>query len=80
MGPAVLALRKEHGIEAPAPGHEPDLSTSAQAVDGEKHLVPRQIGALTCDVFEVAGLNSLYDVDDLIFNGRRLCHAPPLLK
>lgn len=66
-----------HGISAPARGYEHDLADSAQAVDGEKHLVPRNIGALTREVFEVAGMGSPYDVDHLIFHGRMLRHAPP---
>ena len=45
-------------------------------VDGEKDLVPREIGAATRHVFEVAGLGPLHDVDHLIFYGRMLCHAP----
>ena len=49
---------------------------SAQMVDGEKDLVPREIGAATRHVFEVAGLGPLHDVDHLIFYGRMLCHAP----
>jgi hypothetical protein len=64
-------------INAPAPGHEHDLAASAQAVDGQKHLVPRQIGALTRDLFEVTGMGSVHDVDYEIFHGRMLCHAPP---
>ena len=70
-------MEEGHGISAPAPGHEHDLAASAQAVDGEKYLVPRKIGALTRDLFEVAGIGFVQDADHLIFRGRILCHAPP---
>jgi hypothetical protein len=78
IGPIILPLREGHCIHAPAPGHEPDLAASAQAVDGEKHLVPRKTGALTRDLFEVAGMGSVQYVDHLSFYDRMLCHAPPL--
>ena len=77
MGPISLLVREGHNISAAAPGHEHDLAASAQAVDGEKHLVPRQIGALTRHLFEVAAMDSVHEVDDEIFYGRILCHAPP---
>jgi len=70
-------MRESYGIQAPALGHEQDLAASAQAVDGEKHLVPRQVGALTRDLFKVTGACSVHDVDYLNFHGCRLCHAPP---
>ena len=70
-------MQEGHCISAPAPGHEHDLPASAQAVDGEKHLVPRKIGALTRDLFEVARACVKHHVDHLIFRGRMLCHAPP---
>ena len=73
-------MQESHSISASAPGHEHDLAASAQAVDGEKYLVPRQIGALTRDLFEVAGIGFVQDVDHLIFHGRMLCHAPPIEK
>ena len=66
-----------HSISAPAPGHELELTVSAQTVDGEKHLVPRQIGALPRDLFEVARARVKHDVDHLSVHGRMLCHAPP---
>jgi hypothetical protein len=47
-------------------------------IDGEKHLVPRQIGALTRHLVEVAAMGSVHGVDDEIFRGRLLCHAPPV--
>ena len=70
-------MREGHSISAPAPGHEQDLAPSAQPVDGEKHLVPRKIGALPRDFLQVAGMGSVEHVDHLIFHGRKLCHAPP---
>ena len=70
-------MRESYGIQAPAPGHEHDLAASAHTVDGEKYLVPRQIGALTRDLFKVTGACSVHDVDYLNFHGCRLCHAPP---
>ena len=76
--PIFLPLREGHGISAPAPGQEHDLTASAQAVDGEKHLVPREVGALPRDLFEVAHAHVKHDIDHLIFHGRMLCHAPPI--
>ena len=71
-------MREGQCINAPAPGHEhDDLAVSAQAVDGEKHLVPRKLSGCTRDIFEVAGMGSVQHVDHLIFHGRMLCHAPP---
>jgi hypothetical protein len=55
--------------------HEHDFAASAQTVDGEKHLIPREIGTFTRDVFEVAGADPAHDVDHLIFHNRMLCHA-----
>jgi hypothetical protein len=66
------------GINAPAPGQEDDLATSAQAVDGEKHLVPCEGSALPRDLFEVTGMSSVQYVEHLSFYGRMLCHAPPI--
>jgi hypothetical protein len=70
-------VRESQCINAPAPGHEPDLAAPAQTVDGKKHLVPRKIGALTRDLIEVAGMGSVQHVEHLIFHGRMLCHALP---
>ena len=70
-------MREGHSISAPAPGHEHELAVSAQVVDGEKHLVPRKVGALPRDLFEVAGMSFVHDVDHLIFHGDLLCHVPP---
>ena len=77
IAPTVLQVREGHCIQAPALGHEHNLAASAHAVDGEKHLVPRQIGASARDLFKVTGTGSAHDVDDLNFHGCRLCHAPP---
>ena len=73
-------MREGNSIKAPAPGPEHELAASAQAVDGEKHLVPRKIDALTRDFFEVARACVKHDVDHLIFCDRMLCHAPPIGK
>ena len=70
-------MREGYGIKAPAPGHEQDLPASAQAVDGEKQLVPRQIGTFLRELFEVARARMKHDVDYLILYSRMLCHAPP---
>jgi hypothetical protein len=71
-------VRESHRIHAPASRHEPNLAASAQSVDGEKYLVPRQTGTLTYDLFEVTDMNSAHDVNHLIFYGQMLCHAPPI--
>lgn len=73
----VLQLREGHNISAPPPGNEHNLTASAQAVDGKKHLVPRKISALTRHLFEVATVGSVHEVDYNIFYGSMLCHAPP---
>ena len=75
--PTSLLVQEGQGISAPASGHEHDSATSAQAVDGEKHLLPRKIGALTRDPFEIAGTGSVHDVDHVIFRGDLLRHVPP---
>ena len=71
-------MQEGHGIRASATGHEHDLAASAQTVDGEKHLVPREVGAATRDVFEIAGRGSVQDVDHLIFCGDLLRHVSRL--
>jgi|CXWL01.1.fsa_nt_gi hypothetical protein len=78
IGPIFLPMRENHRIHTSAFRYEPNLAASAQSVDREKHLVPRQIGALARDLFHVAHMDSAYDVDDQIFYGRLLCHAHPL--
>jgi hypothetical protein len=66
-------LPEDHGVQAPASSDEYEFAPSAQAVDGEKHLVPRQIGAAPRDVFKVAGPGSVHEVKHLIFHGRMVC-------
>jgi hypothetical protein len=73
-------LPEDHGVQAPASSDEYEFAPSAQAVDGEKHLVPRQIGAAPRDVFKVAGPGSVHEVKHLIFHGRMVCHRPPFGK
>jgi hypothetical protein len=75
--PTSLPVQEGQGISPPAPGHEHDPATSAQAVDGEKHLVPRKIGALTHDLFEVARACMKHHVDHLIIRSDFLRHVPP---
>ena len=70
-------VRRGHEIRTSALGHESDLAASAQMVDREKHLVPREMRTLTYDVFEIAGLSPVHNVDYLIFHDRMLCHASP---
>ena len=71
-------MRNGQCIHAAAAWYESDLAASTQAVDGEEHLVPRKVGTLTRDLFEVASTGVVHDVDYLIFHSRILCHAPPL--
>jgi hypothetical protein len=75
--PTVQQVPEDPCIPAPASRHEHELAASAQAIDGEKHLVPCQIGAVTRHVFEVAGTGSEHVVDHLIFYDYMLCHPPP---
>ena len=75
--PTTLPVQESQGITAPFRGHESDLPRSAQMVNHEKHLVPREVGALTRDLFEVAGMGSAQDVDHEIFRGDLLRHVPP---
>ena len=46
-------------------------------VNHEKDLVPREVGAATRDVFEVARACVKHYVDHLIFRGDFLRHVPP---
>jgi hypothetical protein len=73
-----LLVQESQGVTAPFRGHEPELARSAQMVNHEKDLVPREVGALAHDVFEVARACMDHHVDHLIFRGRMLCHAPPV--
>ena len=47
-------------------------------VNYEKDLVPREVGAETCDVFEGARACVKHDVDYLIFCSDLLCHVLPI--
>ena len=76
--PTSLPVQESQGITASLRGHEPDLARSAQMVNHEEHLVQRKIGAVPSDLFEVAGMGSVQDVDHLIFRGDLLRHVPPL--
>ena len=78
IGTIFLPLRESHRIYASAFRYEPNLAASAQPVDREKYLVPRQIGALARDLFHIADMDSAHDVGYQIFYGRLLCHAHPL--
>jgi hypothetical protein len=77
ISPTSLPVQESHGITAPLRGHEPDLPRSAQMVNHEKDLVPREVGAAPRDVFEVAHTCVKHDVDHLIFRGDLLRHVPP---
>ena len=76
--PTSLLVQESQGITAPLHEHEPDLARSAQLVNHEKHLVLCEVGALTHDLFQIAGRGSVQDVDHLIFHGARLRHLPPV--
>ena len=76
--PTSLPVQESQGVTAPLRGHEPDLARSAQMVNHEKDLVPRKIGAATRDLFQVAIMGSVQDVDHLIFRGDLLRHVPPV--
>ena len=75
--PTSLLGQESHGITTPLRGHQPDLACPAQMVNHGKYLVPREVGALARDVFEVAHGCVKYDVDHLIFRGDLLRHMPP---
>jgi hypothetical protein len=69
-------VREGHRIRAQASRHEPDRASSAQSIGGAKHLVPRQFGALTHDLIEVARTFIMQYVEHLIFDGNFfvMCH------
>ena len=75
--PTSLLLQESHGITTPLCGYKSHLARSAQMVNGKEDLVPRELGAAACQVFEVAGMGPMHNVDHLIFRGRLLCHVPP---
>ncbi len=70
-------MRESHGIHTPALGYKYEFASSTQAVDGKKHLVPREITALAHDLFEITIMSPLHHVDYLIFYGHLLFHVPP---
>ena len=75
--PTSLLVQEGQGISAQATGHEHDSATSAQMVNHEKDLVPREVGAAPRDVLDVARTCVKHDVDHLIFRGDLLRHVPP---
>jgi hypothetical protein len=70
-------VQEREGITAPFRGHEPGSPRSAQMVNHEKDLVPREVGAATRDVFKGARAGVKHAVDHLIFCGDFLRHVPP---
>ena len=72
-----LLAQKSQGITTLLRGHQPDPACSAQMVNREKDLVPREVKAATHHLFEVAHRCRPYDVDHLIFRGELLRHVPP---
>ena len=70
-------MQKRKGITALFREPEPDLPRSAQMVNHEKDLVPREVGATTCDIFEGARACAKQDFDHLFFCGDLLRHVPP---
>jgi hypothetical protein len=77
MRPALLLVRDGQCIHAPTSKPEHDLAASAQAVGGEKHLVPCKSRPLPRDLFEFADIDFMQDVDHLIFRSHMLCHVRP---
>ena len=71
-------MQEREGITAPFREPEPDLPRSAQMVNHEKDLVPREVGAATRDIFEGARVCAKQDVDHLVFCGDLLRHVPPV--
>jgi len=77
VGSIFLPVRKSYPTGAPASRHEPDLGAAAQPVDGEKYLLPREIGGLAPDFFKVTDIGFSHNAGYEIFYGRLLCHALP---
>ena len=65
--PTSLLVQESQGITTALRGHESDLACLAQMVNHGKDLVPREVGAATCHVFEVARAVVKHHVDHLIF-------------
>lgn len=78
--PTSLLAQERQGIPAPLRRHKTDPARSTQMVDHEKDLVPREVGALARDVFEVACACVKDHVEHLIFRGDLLLHVPPVKK
>ena len=76
--PTALLVQESQGISSPLRGHQPDMARPAQMVNREKDLVPREVGAATHHLFEVARGAVNHDVDHLIFCCCMLCHVQPL--
>lgn len=77
LRPTFPLLQEREGITTFLPASEPDLACSAQMVNHEKDLVPREVGALARHVFQVAHAGVQHQVDHLIFCGDLLIHLPP---
>lgn len=73
----VPAGAESQDITAPHCRHEPDLVPSAQMVNHEKDLVPREVEVATRHVFVSVRVYMKHHVDDLIFRGNLLSHVPP---
>ena len=75
--PASLLVQECQGITAPLCWREPHLPRSAQMVNREKDLVPREVGAAKRQIFEVARRYRPHHVDNLILRRHLLRHVPP---
>ena len=75
--PTSLPVQKSQGITTPLCGHELDLARSAQMVNYEKDLVPREVGATARYFLEVARACVKHYADHLIFRRDLLRHVPP---
>ena len=73
-----LPVQESQGITTPLRGHQPDLARSAQMVNREKDLVPREVGAATHHLFKIAPRYRPHHVDHLIFHGDLLRHVSPV--
>jgi hypothetical protein len=72
-----LLAQESQGITTLLRGHQSDPARSAQMVNREKDLVPREVEAATHHLFQVAPRCRPYDVDYLIFRADLLRHVPP---
>jgi hypothetical protein len=71
--PSFLMAQESQGRTTPLRGHHPDLARSAQTVNCDKDLVPRELGAATPQVFKVARTCAKDHVDHLLYGQLRLC-------